>query len=537
MADTETAPRMPDAIPHRNDPACVPRQAGEEPRPPAASHKSLALALLAAQMDAKEIIKDARNSGGPGQQAYDYATLPNVYAQARATINAHGLVLSHEARVREIAGEAWSVMETHVTHAKSGASKSTEYLLYRGWLPPKQAGALMTYAERYNTLALLALAAKERDGDGEPVRESAAPSPAAGAASIEAGARLMLIDASGLIYRAYHGCPALTRESDGRPVGAVVGFCAMLDKLTREAGARVGVVFDAGKQSFRHALYPDYKANRGPTPDDLASQMPLFRDAAAAMGFAVIEMAGFEADDLIATLARQAQRDGAQVTVVSSDKDLMQLIGDGIVLYDPKAERTIDRQAVIDKMGVGPERVTDALALIGDSADNVPGATGIGAIWAGELLSRFGTVEAMLARIDEVDAAKRDTIAAHANQILMSKRLVTLAFDAPLGRAWATLVRDAGADADAFLKSLGPHRDAEPETEAGPAQGESDAGFYASMMLRLARAKTPADLDDWLELCTMDALKRCSKTERDSLRAEHGRKRESLAVTALERAP
>jgi len=518
--------------------------AGLAAQPPAVAleHKTLALALLAAQRDAKEIVKDARNEGGPNQQAYDYATLPNVYAQARSVINAHGLILSHHGRMRDVAGAGMYVMETRITHAKSGKSEVCEFPICKGFLPPRQTGELMTYAQRYNTLAILALAPKERDTDGDGVGSTASPkrdgpTAALPAPSSAARERLMLIDASGLIYRAYHACPALVRESDGQPVGAVLGFVGMLSKLLSDAPERVAVVFDAGKRTFRHALFADYKANRPPTPDDLSRQMPLFRDAARAMGLAVVETAGFEADDILATYARAAASDGAHVTVVSADKDLMQLVSERIALYDPKAERFIDRQAVIDKLGVGPERAIDAQALIGDTADNVPGAPGIGAVWASELLGKFGTVEAMIARADEIDGSKRDVIVTHAAQIMLSKRLVALATDVPMATPWQSLTR-ADADVSAFIEGLGPHAEASaapspPPPSEGEAREEGDAKFYTSMLQHLSRCHTAPEFDAWLAMCTMDALKKCTKAQRDSLRSEHERQRAQKLGAAM----
>jgi DNA polymerase I len=262
--------------------------------------------------------------------------------------------------------------------------------------------------------------------------------PPASAAAIGPQSRVTLVDGSGYIFRAYHGLPPLTRKSDGAPVGAVSGFCNMLFKLLadeRDADqpTHLAVIFDASGKSFRNDFYPAYKANRPPAPEDLVPQFPLIRDATRAFGVPSIEMAGYEADDLIATYARQAAAAGARVRILSSDKDLMQLVTDRIQLYDPMKERALGRDAVIEKFGVGPEQVIDVQALAGDSTDNVPGAPGIGVKTAAELLVTFGTLEALLDRAREVKQPKRrETLITFREQIEVSKRLVTLMHDVPV---------------------------------------------------------------------------------------------------------
>ena len=199
--------------------------------------------------------------------------------------------------------------------------------------------------------------------------------------------RLVLIDGSGYIFRAFFALPPLT-DPEGMPVGAVFGFCNMLFKLSQDmAGEQLVVVFDKGSHSFRNEMYDQYKANRQETPEDLVPQFPLVRDAAHAFGLPVVELEGYEADDIIATYARQAEAKGRDVVIVSSDKDLMQLIGGPIAMYDPMKAKTIDRDEVIKRFGVGPELVRDVLALAGDSSDNVPGVPGIGVKTAAELLN------------------------------------------------------------------------------------------------------------------------------------------------------
>ncbi len=255
--------------------------------------------------------------------------------------------------------------------------------------------------------------------------------------------RLFLIDGSGYIFRAYHALPPLTRASDGLSVGAVAGFCNMIWKFLEEmkggeAPTHLAVIFDKSEVTFRNDLYSEYKANRPPAPEDLAPQFPLIRDAVRAFNLPCIEMGGYEADDLIATYARQAAAAGAAVKIVSSDKDLMQLIVDGVIqLYDPMKNRALGPEAVFEKFGVTPDKVIDVQALIGDSVDNVPGAPGIGPKTAAELMATFGSLEAILERANEIKQPKRrETLINFAEQIRLSKRLVTLKDDVPVEESW-----------------------------------------------------------------------------------------------------
>jgi len=257
--------------------------------------------------------------------------------------------------------------------------------------------------------------------------------------------RLYLIDGSAYIFRAYHALPPLTRSSDGLSVGAVAGFCNMLWKFLEEmkgaeAPTHLAVIFDKSEVTFRNKLYPEYKAHRPPAPEDLVPQFPLIRDATRAFNLPCIEMGGFEADDLIATYARQAAASGASVRIVSSDKDLMQLIVEGVVqLYDPMKNRILGTDAVLEKFGVGPDKVIDAQALIGDSTDNVPGAPGIGPKTAAELLTTFGSLDAILERANEIKQQKRrETLINFADQIRLSRQLVTLKDDVEVEEKWET---------------------------------------------------------------------------------------------------
>ena len=249
------------------------------------------------------------------------------------------------------------------------------------------------------------------------------------------GHHLHLIDGSAFIFRAYHALPPLTRKSDGLPVGAVAGFCNLLwNELSKDHGAHgathLAVIFDHSSKTFRNEIYPAYKANRPELPEDLRPQFPLTRDATRAFNIACIETQGFEADDLIATMACRARAAGGRVTIISSDKDLMQLVGDGVDMFDPMKNKRINRDEVFEKFGVGPERVVDVQALAGDSVDNVPGAPGIGIKTAALLIQEYGDLETLLERAGEIKQPKRrESLLENIKQIRISKRLVTLDCD------------------------------------------------------------------------------------------------------------
>ncbi|MDO5657133.1 MAG: DNA polymerase I [Paracoccus sp. (in: a-proteobacteria)] len=259
------------------------------------------------------------------------------------------------------------------------------------------------------------------------------------------GHHLHLIDGSAFIFRAYHALPPLTRKSDGLPVGAVAGFCNMLWKYVQDANGSGGpthaaVIFDHSSKTFRNEIYPDYKANRPEPPEDLRPQFPLTRDATRAFNIACIETEGFEADDIIATLACRARDAGGSATIISSDKDLMQLIGGGVDMLDPIKNSIIGPDEVREKFGVGPDRVVDIQALAGDSVDNVPGAPGIGVKTAALLINEYGDLESLLERAEEIKQPKRrQTLIDFAEQIRISKRLVTLDCDTPLDLDLASL--------------------------------------------------------------------------------------------------
>ncbi|MEM8789340.1 MAG: DNA polymerase I [Pseudomonadota bacterium] len=246
------------------------------------------------------------------------------------------------------------------------------------------------------------------------------------------GHHLHLIDGSAFIFRAFHALPPLSRKSDGLPIGAVSGFCNMIFKMVEDnrgpdAPTHVAVIFDKGSHTFRNELYDQYKANRDEMPEDLRPQIPLTRDATRAFNIACIEKEGFEADDIIATYARQAREAGGRVTIISSDKDLMQLVGGGVEMFDAMKNTRIGPEEVEAKFGAGPDKVIDIQALAGDSVDNVPGAPGIGVKTAALLIQEYGDLETLLERAGEIKQPKRrETLIGHADQIRLSKKLVTL---------------------------------------------------------------------------------------------------------------
>jgi DNA polymerase-1 len=255
---------------------------------------------------------------------------------------------------------------------------------------------------------------------------------AAVSGSLKKGDHVFLVDGSGYIFRAYHALPPLTRKSDGLPVNAVLGFCNMLWKLlnemkSEERPTHLAVVFDKSEKTFRTDFYPQYKAHRPDIPADLIPQFPLIRDAVRAFDIPSLEQAGFEADDLIATYARIACEAQATCTIVSSDKDLMQLVNDCVVMYDTMKDKRIGIPEVVEKFGVAPDKVIEVQALIGDPTDNVPGVPGIGVKTAAQLIGEYGDLETLLVRASEIKQEKRrQTLIDNAELARVSKRLVTL---------------------------------------------------------------------------------------------------------------
>src|ERR1700692_2872925 len=270
----------------------------------------------------------------------------------------------------------------------------------------------------------------------------ASPKPVAAKAPAK-GDHVFLVDGSSYIFRAYHALPPLNRKSDGLQVNAVLGFCNMLWKLLRDMPpanrpTHLAIVFDKSEITFRNKLYPDYKAHRPPAPDDLIPQFAFIREAVRAFDLPCLEQIGFEADDLIATYARLATERGATATIVSSDKDLMQLVTDRIVMYDTMKDRRIGIAEVIEKFGVPPDKVIEVQSLIGDSTDNVPGVPGIGVKTAAQLIGEYGDLETLLARAGEIKQEKRrQSLIDNAEKARISKKLVTLddhvKLDVPIG--------------------------------------------------------------------------------------------------------
>jgi DNA polymerase-1 len=281
--------------------------------------------------------------------------------------------------------------------------------------------------------------------------------------ALKKGDHLYLIDGSGYLFRAYHALPPLTRKSDGLPTGAVSGYCNMLWKLLEDmkagdAPSHLAVIFDASEKTFRNKIYKEYKAHRPPPPEDLIPQFPLVRDATRAFGVSCVEMNGYEADDLIATYARMAHEAGARCTIVSSDKDLMQLVIDGkIELLDTMKNKRIASAEVLEKFGVTPDKVIQVQALAGDSTDNVPGVRGIGIKTAAELIGQYGDVETLLKRAGEIKQNKRrETLIENAENARISLKLVTLEQNVPIKEQpdeFAVHAPDA-KELIAFLKAM-----------------------------------------------------------------------------------
>ena len=250
-----------------------------------------------------------------------------------------------------------------------------------------------------------------------------------------------LIDGSGYIFRAYYALPPLSRKSDGLPTGAVNGFCNMLFKLledsksedNKEKPTHFAVIFDSARKNFRNEIYSDYKANRADAPDDLIPQFDYIRKSVLAFNLPSIELLNYEADDLIATYVENILKAGAKVTIVSSDKDLMQLYKKNVRIYDPMKNKFINNDDVIKKFGVNPDKVIDVQALAGDSSDNVPGVPGIGVKTAAELISNYGSIENLLNNLEKIKQNKRrETLIENKDKAIISKKLVTLKKDVPI---------------------------------------------------------------------------------------------------------
>ena len=333
------------------------------------------------------------------------------------------------------------------------------------------------------------------------------------------GHHLQLIDGSGFIFRAFHALPPLTRKSDGLPVGAVAGFCNMLfkqveDNAGHDAPTHVAVIFDAKGKTFRSDIYPEYKAHRPPAPEDLVPQFSIIREATRAFNLPCIEMDGFEADDIIATYAAQARDAGGRVTIISSDKDLMQLVGGGVEMLDPMKNRRIGIYEVEEKFGVGPERVVDVQALAGDSVDNVPGAPGIGIKTAALLINEYGDLDTLLARAGEIKQPKRrQTLIEKADQIRTSRELVYLRQDVPMTEQIdAFELRDPIAEdvlpflAEMEFRTL-TNRIAAKLGATAPEIKEAEPEAHAVPTLDVSAATIPLDHSKYETVTSAEALK------------------------------
>ncbi|CDO60083.1 DNA polymerase I [Candidatus Phaeomarinobacter ectocarpi] len=360
-----------------------------------------------------------------------------------------------------------------------------------------------------------------------------------GGTPLTKNSHLYLVDGSAYLFRAYHALPPLTRKSDGLPVGAVSGFCNMLQKLVlaskergdRDAPTHFAVIFDAKGDTFRNEIYSDYKANRDAPPEDMVPQFPLVRDATRAFSLPSIEMTGFEADDLIATYAKQAATLGAEVTIVSSDKDLMQLVDDKIEMLDPMKDKVIDSDGVVEKFGVTPDKVVEVQALAGDSSDNVPGVPGIGIKTAALLINEFGDLENLLANAESIKQKKRrENLIEFAEQARISRRLVLLDQDVPVDvplddmavvepdakkligflkdMEFNTLTRRMAemldADADA-IEAAGDHK-SEAKPKAAPSVEAGEAGGTPGAMDPAYADNPPIEETEYDCVTTIEAL-------------------------------
>lgn len=330
------------------------------------------------------------------------------------------------------------------------------------------------------------------------------------------GHHLHLIDGSAFIFRAYHALPPLTRKSDGLPVGAVSGFCNMLFRYIEantgaDAPTHAAVIFDHSGKSFRNDIYPAYKANRPPAPEDLRPQFPITRDATRAFNISCIEIEGFEADDIIATLAHQARDAGGRVTIISSDKDLMQLVGNGVEMLDPMKNKRIDREGVEEKFGVPPERVVDVQALAGDSVDNVPGAPGIGIKTAALLINEYGDLETLLSRAEEIKQPKRrQSLIENAELIRVSRDLVQLDCAMDLDFSLDSMeVQEPDTDALlAFLADMEFRTIVKRVAERFKVDAPAIEEVAESTTSAAKKEQPPFDLDAYEKVSTLGALER-----------------------------
>jgi DNA polymerase I len=329
--------------------------------------------------------------------------------------------------------------------------------------------------------------------------QSAIDTASPAARPVKKGDHVFLVDGSGYIFRAYHAIRFEPRTPDGTHVNAVYGFCAMLWKLIKEMKpnerpTHLAVVFDKSEKTFRTEMYKEYKAHRPPPPDDLIPQFPLIREAVRAFQIPCLEKAGYEADDLIATYARIACEAGATATIVSSDKDLMQLVNDCTVMYDTMKDKRIGIPEVKEKFGVGPDKVIEVQALIGDSSDNVPGVPGIGPKTAAELIGQYGDLETLLKRVSEIKQDKRrQSLIDNAEAARISKKLVTLDDKVPLEVPIDQLAvhEPDYKDLIAFLRKMGFKTLTQRVADAGKVDASTVEADAATRVAPMARAPAP----------------------------------------------
>ena len=357
--------------------------------------------------------------------------LAGAWHAVRLPVRAPGHVLAHAQAAARVA--AGGIAPSHLVIA--GLDPAIHGGAAAAWTPGSSPGVtkenwavgVIHWHRDYSggTLIFGVMPAQKSKSDAKPAAAPAAP-------SLKKGDHVFLVDGSGYIFRAYHALPPINRKSDGLQLNAVFGFCNMLWKLLRDMKdddkpTHLAIVFDLSERTFRTEMYPDYKAHRPDPPDDLRPQFALIREAVHAFDLPCLEQKGFEADDLIATYVRQACEAGATATIVSSDKDLMQLVSDCVIMYDTMKDKKIGIPEVIEKFGVPPEKVIEVQALIGDSTDNVPGVPGIGVKTAAQLIGEYGDLETLLKRAGEIKQDKRrQTLIDNADKARLSKKLVTL---------------------------------------------------------------------------------------------------------------
>ena len=327
-----------------------------------------------------------------------------------------------------------------------------------------------------------------------------------------------LIDGSGYIFRAYYALPPLTRKSDGLPTGAVSGFCSMLFKLLEDSKSdqnlqkptHFAVIFDSARKTFRNEIYSDYKANRSEAPDDLAPQFEYIRKSVLAFNLPSVDLPNYEADDLIATYAEKILKKGAKVTIVSSDKDLMQLYKKGVRIFDPMKNKFISEEDILTKFGVDASKVIDVQSLAGDSSDNVPGVPGIGVKTAAELINKYGTLEKLLKSAGEIKQNKRrETLIENKDKALISKQLVTLMKDAPIDRELAEFkLKEIDKDKlYTFLREMEFNRllssvisaYGEPKLSSKISEKQSSVKQQAINNKNYHLIKTPNEIDEWIK--------------------------------------